>query len=184
MSRSNSVVFGVTYTGFGITTLTQSTVFLVIFLLPRSHGYSSFSPTPPYTIGYTHFSVCWRDIHHESISSLYETGDWWHCYSYQTNQGRETRRRLDLLWVSDCWREDVIVREKPGYCITSSISLHSYSPSSNGIRFLSFPSLGTNCSPSYIAYEESVFQSLSSKLPLSEDQTIELPFLLHITETL
>ena len=102
--RSNSVVFGVTCTDSAITTLNQSMVFPVVFLLPRSHGYSSVSPTPPYTLGYTHFSLCRRDIHHEGISALYEAGDWWHLCPYQANQGREARGRLDLLWVSDCWR--------------------------------------------------------------------------------
>lgn len=47
-----------------------------------------------------------------------------------------------------------------------------------------FPSSSLNLSPSFIAYDEALLHQLSSSLPLSVDSSLEIPFLLYVTDTL
>ena len=75
------------------------------------------------------------------------------------------------------------IREKPGYCITSSIKLNELS-SEQGMKFISFPMLPSNSSPSYLAYDESLFSQFVSSLPMRVNSSMELPFILHFTDTM
>ena len=89
---------------------------------------------------------------------------------------------MDLYRVNNPYR--VSCSEKPGYCITSTIKLHEFTEENAGMKFISFPVLPSNASPSYVAYDGTLFSTLASALPLSVDSTLELPFVLHITDTM
>ena len=73
----------------------------------------------------------------------------------------------------------LFIREKPGYCITSSIKLDKVS-GNQGLRFISFPAVPSNSSPSYLDYDESLF----SQLPMKVNSSFELTFILHFTDTM
>ena len=77
----------------------------------------------------------------------------------------------------------LFIREKPGYCITSSIKMNELS-SEQGMKFISFPMLPSNTSPSYLAYDQALFSRFASSLPMRVNASLELPFILHFTDTM